>query len=213
MGRVVVPRACGVLSAFGLLAADETRDAVRTYRRTLAEADAEEVEAVLSDLADEARADLRDPGSAAISRQADLRYAGQSYELSVEVGASFDPEAVEARFHETHETASGYRMDEAVELVGLRAQATVARETPAVAYEGAGESADDARVGAREATFGGEVRETPVYRRESLPAGESFDGPAVCEQADSTLVVPPGWSAGVEPDGTLVLEGDEGGRR
>ncbi|MFC4449112.1 hydantoinase/oxoprolinase family protein [Halorussus aquaticus] len=205
--RVVVPRACGVLSAFGLLAADETRDAVRTYRTALDAADPEAVAGVLADLADEARADLRDPDAADIARRAELRYADQSFELPVEVGEEFDPEAVERRFHEAHETAYGYRMDEAVELVGLRVRATVARETPAVAYESAGE----ARVGEREADFGGGFREVPVYRREALPAGESFAGPAVCEQADSTVVVPPEWRAAVREDGTLVLtkRGDE----
>ncbi|UPW02312.1 hydantoinase/oxoprolinase family protein [Halorussus gelatinilyticus] len=201
VGRVVVPRACGVLSAFGLLAADETRDAVRTYRTTLAAADADSIEDVLADLADEARAGLRDPDAAAISRQADLRYAGQSFEQSVAVGESFDPATVAERFHEVHETAAGYRMDETVELVGLRVRATVERETPAVAYESAGE----ARVGEREADFGGEVRETPVFRREALAAGRELAGPAVCEQDDSTVVVPPEWHATVEDDGTLVL--------
>ncbi|WP_128477513.1 hydantoinase/oxoprolinase family protein [Halorussus pelagicus] len=206
VGRVVIPRACGVLSAFGLLAADETRDAVRTYRTTLAEADSDTIEGVLADLADEARADLRGPDTATVLREADLRYAGQSFELAVEVGDAFDPEIVAEQFHETHESASGYRMDEAVELVGLRAQATVARETPAVAYEGAGE----ARVGEREAHFGGQRRETPIYRREALPAGREFAGPAICEQADSTVVVPPAWRAAVRDDGTLVLEREAG---
>ena len=202
VGRVVVPRACGVLSAFGLLAADESRDAVRTYRTTLADADSESIEDVLADLAEETRADLRDPDAAAISREADLRYAGQSFELSVAVGDEFDPAEIAERFHEVHETASGYRMDEEVELVGLRVQATVERETPAVAYEGAGE----AHVGEREATFRGEVHETPVFRREALAAGRELAGPVVCEQDDSTVVVPPEWRAEVQTDGTLALE-------
>jgi N-methylhydantoinase A len=201
VGRVVIPRACGVLSAFGLLAADETRDAVRTYRTALDAADSAEVEGVLADLADEARGDLRNPESATVARRADLRYSGQSFELPVEVGESFDPEAVAERFHDAHETAHGYRMDEAVELVGLRARATVARETPGIAYRGEG----DPQVGSREADFGGAVFETPVYRREALAAGESFEGPAICEQADSTVIVPPEWRAEVQTDGTLVL--------
>ena len=201
VGRVVIPRACGVLSAFGLLAADETRDAVRTYRTALDAADSAAIEGVLADLADEARGDLRDPESATVVRRADLRYSGQSFELPVEVGESFDPEAVAERFHDAHETAHGYRMDEAVELVGFRARATVARETPEIAYRGEG----DPQVGSREADFGGELFETPVYRREALAAGESFDGPAICEQADSTVVVPPEWRAEVRADGTLVL--------
>jgi N-methylhydantoinase A len=219
VGRVVVPRACGVLSAYGLLAADETRDAVRTYRTALDAADPEAVEGVLADLADEARAGLRggEAERAALSRQADLRYQGQSFELSVDVGAAFDPESVAERFHDAHETAHGYRMDEPVELVGLKVRATVSREKPDVASESeagdgsdgrAGEAAKAARVGEREAYFAGGFRETPVYRREALPAGGAFEGPAICEQADSTVVVPPEWRAEVQADGTLVLAND-----
>jgi N-methylhydantoinase A len=201
VSRVVIPRACGVLSAFGLLAADESRDAVRTYRTPLDAADSETIEAVLADLADEARADLRDSESASITRHADLRYEGQSFELAVELGEAFDPESVARRFHDAHETAYGYRMNEPVELVGLRTSAVVPRETPHVTYRSEG----DPLVVEREAYFSGEFRETPVYRRESLPAGREFAGPAICEQSDSTVVVPPEWQAEVQADGTLVL--------
>jgi N-methylhydantoinase A len=205
VGRVVVPRACGVLSAYGLLAADETRDAVRTYRSSLDAADSAAVEGVLADLAAEARNGLREPDAATVTRRADLRYEGQSFELPVEVGDEFDPEAVARRFHDAHETAYGYRMDEPVELVGLQVRATVPREKPDVAYESEGDVVNDAKVGEREAFFAGEFREVAVFRREALPAGESFEGPAICEQADSTVVVPPEWRAEVRTDGTLVL--------
>ena len=205
VGRIVVPRACGVLSAYGLLAADETRDAVRTYRSSLDAADSEALEAVLADLADEAREGLREPSRATVARRADLRYEGQSFELPVEVGDEFDPEAVARRFHDAHETTYGYRMDEPVELVGLQVRATVAREKPDVAYESDGNEVSDAVVGERGAFFAGEFRETSIYRREALPAGRSFEGPAICEQADSTVVVPPKWRAEVQTDGTLVL--------
>jgi N-methylhydantoinase A len=205
VGRVVVPRACGVLSAYGLLAADETRDAVRTYRSSLDAADSAAVEGVLADLATEARDGLREPDAATVTRRADLRYEGQSFELPVEVGDEFDPEAVARRFHDAHETAYGYRMDEPVELVGLQVRATVPREKPDVAYESEGDVVNDAKVGEREAFFAGEFREVAVFRREALPAGESFEGPAICEQADSTVVVPPEWRAEVRTDGTLVL--------
>jgi N-methylhydantoinase A len=214
VGRVVVPRACGVLSAYGLLAADETRDAVRTYRTALDAADpevVEDVEGVLADLADEARSGLREPTRATISRRADLRYEGQSFELPVDVDDEFDPETVARRFHDAHETAYGYRMDEPVELVGLQVRTTVRRANPDVAYESEGGEGNDPQIGEREAFFAGEFRETSVYRREALPAGSSFAGPAICEQVDSTVVVPPEWWAEVQDDGTLVLTNDDRG--
>jgi N-methylhydantoinase A len=215
--RVVVPRACGVLSAFGLLAADEKRDATRTYRVPLADADPANVEAVYDELAAEALADVRNPDAARVERTAALRYAGQSFELDVSVGENeeqsdaerggesdepFDPAAVAERFHAAHEEAYGYRMDEAVTLVTLRATATVARPTPEVGYEGNG----DARAGEREAFFDGTFRETRVFERERLAAGAEIAGPAIFEGSDSTVVVPPGWTATVGGRGAVTLE-------
>jgi N-methylhydantoinase A len=93
MATVLVPAAAGVLSALGLVAADERRDAVRTYVAPLAEA-----------------------GKLPEEGEADLRYAGQSFELSVPLGPQ-----LKERFHEAHEARYGYAdADRAVELVAVR---------------------------------------------------------------------------------------------
>ncbi|MFC6837467.1 hydantoinase/oxoprolinase family protein [Halomarina ordinaria] len=201
VGTVVVPRACGVLSAYGLLVADEKHDAVRTRREALATVDPAAVESAFDDLESGVRGECSDPERAVVTRRADLRYAGQSFELTVPVDRPFDADAVAERFHAAHETTYGYRMDEAVDLVNLRAEATVDRPDVEVAYDAPG----DARVGEREAHFGGEAHETPVYDRERLAPGSAVAGPAVLEQDESTVVVPPAWTASVEPDGTVVL--------
>jgi N-methylhydantoinase A len=203
--RVVVPRACGVLSAYGLLAANEKHDAVRTYRTRLDDIDVDAVEDAYENLAETVRADTSDPEAARIERAADCRYAGQSFELTVPVGDSLDPAALEERFQAAHDTAYGYRMDDAVELVTLRMTATIEREPSTPAYTGEGEL----RKGQREAVFGDEHHETPVYAREALPADHKLTGPAVCEGNESTVVVPPSWSGIVGSDGTLVLEGGD----
>jgi len=208
--RVVVPRACGVLSAYGLLAADERHDALRTDRRPLVDADPEAVAATLDDLAEEVCEGVSAPDAARLSFGADLRYAGQSFELTVGVGRPFDPATVRERFHDAHEAAYGYRMDDPVELVTLRASAAVERPPIDASYEGRG----DARAGSREAHFGEkglEGVETPVYARERLPVGERIDGPAICEGAESTVVVPPAWAGRVDDDGALALTRAEGG--
>ncbi len=200
VGTVVVPRPSGVLSAVGLLAADEKHDAVRTHRTGLAAADPDAIEAIYADLAVEVRADAT--GDPAIERAADLRYAGQSFELTVAT-EEFDPETVEERFHAAHERAYGYRMDEAVELVNLRASATVPCETPRIIHEGEG----DAALGTREAYFPDAGHcETAVYDRERLSSDEGVEGPAVLEQAESTTVVPPGWTGEIDATGTLICE-------
>jgi N-methylhydantoinase A len=201
IGTVVVPRACGVLSAYGLLAADEKHDAARTHRAPLDDLAVDVVERVYDDLADEVRRDASDPSAAGIERAADCRYVGQSFELTVPVDGPVDPASLEGRFHDSHETAAGYRMDDAVELVTLRTTATVEREPRAVGYAGEGEP----RKGTRSVVFDDERHETSVYAREALAPGRGIDGPAILEATESTAVVPPSWGAVVADDGSVVL--------
>ncbi|ELY83397.1 hydantoinase/oxoprolinase family protein [Natrinema pallidum] len=208
--RVVVPRPGGVLSAFGLLAADESYDAVRTVGVGLEGAAPADLEAVYDDLVADVLADASDPDAARVERAADCRYAGQSFELTVAVGDEFDAAAVADRFHDAHERTYGYAMDESIEIVNLRATATVPGSEPAIRHEGAG----DARIGTREAHFPGSgAGDAAVYDRDRLPAGASVTGPAILEQAESTTVVPPSWKGRILADGTLVMTRTEGDER
>jgi len=200
-----VPRANGVLSALGLLAADERHDASRTYRAGLDDVDAEAVDRRYEDLLDSVRTDVT-TGEPTVVRRADLRYEGQSYELTVDVPDPFDAREVAERFHAAHERVRGYRLDdEPVELVTLRATATVEGDPPAVVHDGTATEP----AGFREAFFEGSFRETPVYDREMIRTGTAVDGPAIFEGGESTVLVPPDWGATVDDRGTLVLEVDD----
>ncbi|AUG49043.1 5-oxoprolinase [Haloarcula taiwanensis] len=200
MDRVVIPRASGVLSAYGLLAADEKRDAVRTYQRSLDAVDPDDVDAVYEALAEELLAEVSDREAATVRYSADLRYAGQSFELTVDVDRPFDTADARERFGTAHESAYGYRADESVELVNCRVTTTVERSAPPVEYAAEG----DPQKGSREAVFADEVRETPVYGRAQLPPQDRIDGPAIIEGDESTIVVPPAWNVRVRDDGTLI---------
>ena len=197
--RVLLPLAGGVLSAYGLLAADEVHDAQRTRRTALAECDPGAVEEAYEALREEARSKATD--GAATERFADCRYAGQSFELRVSVDVPFDPAAVRQRFHDRHETVHGYRMDEPVELVTLRVDAVVERTAPSVPYDATG----DAHRGTRDVTFVAGTYEADVYQRRALSAGTAISGPAVVTDRENTAVLPPDWSGNVANNGTLVL--------
>jgi N-methylhydantoinase A len=205
--RVVVPRPGGVLSAFGLLAADESYDAARTVQVDFADADPARLDAVYGELVDRVLADASEPDAARIERGADCRYAGQSFELTVAVDEPIDLDALGERFHAAHERAYGYRMDEGIEIVTLRASATVEGDSPTVRHEGPG----DARLGTREAYFPDAegAQTTTVYERDRLQPRTTVYGPAVLEQSESTTVVPPGWVGDVLEDGTVVMTEDE----
>ena len=201
--RVIIPHASGVLSAYGLLAADETRDAVRTRQGPLAEVDTEAVDALYGELADDLLDEVSDPDAARVEYAADLRYAGQSFELTVDVERPFDPADAGERFAAAHESAYGYRADEPVELVNCRARATVSRRPPAL---GVDPPADPGPRTTREAVFPDSAQETPVYDRDRFPADEGVEGPVVIEGPESTVVVPPAWGVRLRGDGALVAE-------
>lgn len=206
VGTVLVPRANGVLSALGLLAADERHDAVRTVRSRIERVDVERIERIYNELTEVVLTGTTAPDRARVTRRADLRYAGQSYELTVGAPDPFDPEAVADQFRTVHRRERGYRLDdEPVELVNLRVTATVPAAAPSLVHEG---REDDERT-TREAWFDGTVHETAVYDRESVPAGGAVDGPAIFEGGESTVVLPPDWSGRVDERGTLIMEGAE----
>ncbi len=198
METVLVPRAGGVLSALGLAISDLRHDYVRPYLAPLEEVDAGEFEEGFEEMENTASDELEGPE---FTRRADLRYRGQSFELTVEAD-SF--ENLDERFHAAHELRYGYRMDdEPVELVNLRLIATVPVEKPGLDEPAArGEEISERR----EANFDGEWLEVPVYDRERMGEGSEVGGPAIVEFKESTCVVRPGWSGVVDGVGTLVLE-------
>ena len=199
--RIRIPLANGVLSALGLLAAAEQQDDSRTLRESLDAVEKAHLDTAFAELERSVGADLTEPAAATITRTADLRYEGQSHELTVELGESVSAEEIAERFHAAHERIRGYRLaDEPVELVTIRVTGTVPTDEPNVTHEGR-----EARNETRQAYFDGEFRTTPVYEREGLPVGSELDGPAIFEGGESTVVVPPAWTARVDERGTLEV--------
>ena len=202
MDTVLVPRAGGVLSALGLAISDLRRDYVRPYLAALDDLDGEAFEGRYREMEDAASGDLEGPEYA---RRADLRYEGQSFELTVDAHA---PGNLEEDFHAAHEGRYGYKMeDEPVELVNLRLVATVPVEKPVLDEPG---PAGGARTGRRGANFDGTSREVPVFDREKMGKGDEVEGPAVVEFRESTCVVRPGWRGAVDGVGNLVLGRERG---
>jgi N-methylhydantoinase A len=195
--RVLVPRASGVLSALGLAISDLQRDYVRPCLGVAGGVTAE-LEAAYAVMESQAGADLASP---AFRRRADLRYRGQSFELTVDADELGE---LPARFHAAHERRYGYRMeDEPVELVSVRLVATVPGTRPEL-RETAPHHAEEA--GYREANFDGLWTPVLVLDRTRMGTGSKVAGPAIVEFPEATCVVRPGWQGDVDEVGTLVLE-------
>jgi N-methylhydantoinase A len=140
-----------------------------------------------------------------------MRYAGQNYELSVELPPALTGDEhlalVLDRFHAAHEQAYGFdAADEPVQLVTLRVEASGV--VPAVQPAMAETSRADARPFGWRRVYLSEAGgwcDCPVYERGELGGGVEFEGPAVVEQMDSTTLVLPGQRVTVDQHGQLLI--------
>ncbi len=198
MTRMICPRAGGVLSALGLLAAARRRDTARTVMMGQVEMTDERIAGAVREL----RASIEEgmPAQRDIVSY-ELRYQGQSFELAVEAGPEPSREDLIHSFAAAHERRYGFAVPGApVELVAIRLALEDEAPEPAI-----GAGAGNPEVSARPVRFGEEWLESHVARGEPS-AGETFEGPAVLELPESTLVLPPGWSAVVDDHGSVVAE-------
>ncbi|WP_370944321.1 hydantoinase/oxoprolinase family protein [Amycolatopsis sp. cg5] len=205
---VVAPPAAGVMSAVGFLTAPLAFDFVRSSRAGVHELTWAQVDALFAEMEAEGAALLGESG-VTHSRIAEMRYAGQGYEIRVPVtgdGSNWPGELID-------EFVSTYRNlyqrtgpDVSVEVLNWRVVSS--GPTPDVTLRlQTGSSTGDARKGSRPAYFpqaGGFV-DTAVFDRYRLGPGDEVEGPAIVEERESTVVVPPGATCAVREDASLVV--------
>ena len=216
MNRVVVPAAAGVFSALGLLFSDVELVVSRAFLRRTDEIDPGEMEGAFRALEKEVVERLGYlEAEVSFQRFAELRYAGQAFELTVKAG--FGPVTaksvgdLEAAFEAEHERTYGHRFpgERAMQTVNLRIGGTVESRSPR-AIDVAATLAREPGAGhehRRDAYFGPRlgIVETAVVTRAHLgPAARP--GPLVIEDREGTAVVPPGASAALDEHGSIVIE-------
>jgi len=212
--QVVVPLAPGLFSSFGLLYSDVQHHYVRTYRRRTRGVALDELDAIWTGMEADAREQLAAEGftgaSARVRRWVDLRYHGQSFELTLPVAAMhIDARAIaelEEAFGREHERTYGHRAGpaEPVELVNLRVVADGIPERSRVPDRLRIDRTGDPLSG-RRAYFGPADGwlDTPVLRRPDLTAPRP--GPCIIEEYDATCLVPPRAEAALDDFGNIVL--------
>lgn len=214
--RVVAPVMAGVFSSVGMLAADAEHDFLRAVLRPLHSCDAEEIGTILSGLQLQGRGALAAEGyegaGVTLVAKADLRYLGQSSELTIAFSSQVATAGVLARlredFQKTYADTFGYSNDEPIELVNVRLSARGSGENR-LRFERirADASALEGVAGARPVNFGrGEpLIETPVIARRDMAAAKRT-GPLIVESYDTTVIVPPGVVARADVIGNIILE-------
>jgi N-methylhydantoinase A len=221
ISRVLSPPNPGAFSALGLLCTNVIHDYVQSDVRPLCSLAIEDIEARYAELEERGRAELRaegfgDEATVHVTREADVRYQGQGFELRVPVDAGpLRPEEkdhIGALFHEQHERLRGHSAEEEpLELVSyrLRIEVEVPQYMPKRAPQAACcKAPTTACIGQRLAWFRREStpRHTSIWRRDHLAHGNTLSGPAIVEQVDATTVVPPDWAATIDSYGNLLLE-------
>ena len=212
--RVIVPPIPGGFSALGLVGTDVRRDYARTLYQPLSNLEARDISAVWSELITEGKNMLKESGIPAsrwqFHRSADLRYTRQAYELNVTADeGEFTTTAKDQladRFHARHEQTYGHQNpNEPVHLVTLRLTAVGKLDRLEITHRP--DPIGNSEKSRRSAWFSdvGTV-ECAVHDRSRLDATAQLTGPAIVESLDSTLVIPPGWSASNDHRGFITME-------
>ncbi|TWF52361.1 N-methylhydantoinase A [Neorhizobium alkalisoli] len=211
IGRVVIPPAAGTFCALGAAAADLRRDFVRSIRRAVDETTAALMLDVMKELEDEGSAWLDREGETSQTRRfergADMRYAGQAYELRVKLDENCrDAASIAEAFHLEHERIYGFRDTQTEVELGTVRLAVVGVTENITQPEIAAGSGTPSPKGERPIFRSGKWVSAGVYDRSALGAGDRISGPAIIEQDDTTTVLLPGWSARADVLGNLHLE-------
>jgi N-methylhydantoinase A len=224
LAEVIVPPYPGITSAMGLLTTDLKYDIIRTEFQVSGNVDLGQLNADIAAMEVQLRkqfaADRLESASMSFVRDGDLRYVGQGYELKIPFPAGAigktQLDDIWTRFHEAHKREYGHSFARnPIEIVNIRVMGVgqMPKIDKLTAPEGS--TLTKARVKTGQCVFrvDGELRsfETAFYRRHLLPVGESFAGPAIVLQKDSTTVIPPGCEAINDTAGNLILSVPEYG--
>ena len=216
--RLICPLAAGVASALGLLIAPARIDRVATITSRLEGMDWQRLEASYKELEADAAKVIEetgfDPATARIARLADMRYIGQGFEVVTALpDGPYDASSTQAlldAFEDTYRrTFSRTPPDVNAEIINIRVSLRADVPGDGVGFTASGEAAGDgATHQTRPVRFpeNDDYVDTTVFNRAQLRPGQNFDGPAVIEESESTLIVGPGSKIQVDEDGNLIVE-------
>lgn len=217
--RLLVPPNAGVGSALGFFTAPRAFDMVRSHKVALKEADFSEIEKIYQEMEVEGAKTLQKSGEAEdirFERSVDARFVGQGSETTVSIPeknfTDVNREEVRNRFDETYKRLYGRTyLDSPVEFINFRIRASLPErllQLPKIDPADKGTSLDDAVKGQRKA-YSGIVKDFipyTVYDRYKLFPGARFQGPAIIEERESTVIVGEDASVSVDEYGFLWIE-------
>jgi len=213
ISRIVVPRGAGVGSAIGFLRAPVAYEVVRSLYQKLGAFDVAAVNALLTDMAAEARAVVAAGSFGAPTterRIAFMRYVGQGHEISLPLPVRALDAADAAEIRSAYEAEYARVYDRPVpgsDVEVLSYAVVVATEPTASIAAGDVTTGVATQAGARKVrdTAGGDVADWALFDRPNCSAGATLVGPAIVTEAETSTLVGPGWTAVVHAGGDLIL--------
>ena len=218
--KVIIPKGPGTASALGLLVTDVRMDLSKTLMVRADTMDLSEVKEGFDSLEVEGRRlhsyndNVDQKTDLFFERILEMRYWGQSFELSVQapdkkIDQNWLTELLEL-FHLAHESSYGFRVDkDPVEIVNLRLTAVRKISIPKTQKLKNNHIKNPLVIkGERSVYFNEEHQKitTPIYDRSKFLGGLIFNGPAIIEEPDSTSIIPPNWQVEVDFYGNLILQ-------
>jgi N-methylhydantoinase A len=212
---LLIPARPGLTNALGCVVADLRHDYVRTVNKPLALLEPDTVRAVLTGQIEEGRRTLEREAveieRVEILHSADMQFQGQSHVLNVPLtDAGVSREELHDAFADAYWNRFQVKLPEIRPVLVNLHTAVIGKRRPvsldALISGGERTTLDAAVAGRRRVWFSeGGWRDTPVYRRDALPLGASFEGPAIVEQLDATCVIEPGNRVRVDALGNLIV--------
>ncbi len=200
----MVPANAGVLSALGMLAAEQSRERSRTINALLGDVAESQVLQHFAELQQQAEAELRtavaNTDQISVSLKVDVRYLGQSHTLALDW---HNLARLAEDFHQAHEASYGHRLDMAIELVTLRVRLTAPTASTGLQLP-EWQATAPATVSSCSMPATGEVAE--VHARDGLEIGQGIRGPALVTETSATTWIAAGWLAEVDRVVNVVLK-------
>ncbi len=211
---VIVPPGPGVLCAYGDATTQVQDEAARTYLTLAQNTSKESLVEDLKDLRAKASESLIADGIAEsdldVEYQADLRYAGQAFEIPVEFSAEELNEkglaVLTEPFDEEHEKLFTFKLGDGHEILMIRA--VVKAKSGSIAERKLGEdtlSLEDCKIEDTRFYYDGQWHDGAIYDRSKLHTKLVVVGPAIVSEMDSTTVVLPGYAASIDTVGNLLI--------
>jgi N-methylhydantoinase A len=214
--RVLVPIRPGITNALGCVVADVRHDFVRTVNRPLDQVDMANVQGTFIEQINDGKnlidSETIEIDDMRILHGADMQFIGQTHLISIPLPSHDTPrEEIQRIFEAAYFERFQVELPEIranlvnlkTSVIGLRPEFDLGRILNASLRAASVEEAAD---GERQVWFDGKWHATNIYARDRLPIGGKFNGPAIVEQMDTTIVIEPGNIVEVDRDGNLLIE-------